>query len=190
MSAIFIGLDPSISHSGLVALDETGKLGRFAAIKTKPAKDWIGQVNRECAVVEDIQTFIEGYRRALSVESIHVVVEGYAPRFMATAIPIIEMGGLLRAMLAEITMSKVPPIAITFIAPMTLKKFATGRGNSDKITVAVALSRFGYDFGGDDNLFDAAGLARLGMALDGHCDGLNKAQIELVNKLKLSRKEP
>lgn len=175
----FIGIDPSITHTGLVILSPHGDILCQQAILSKPSKDgWRGQVAREKHIVQRIKNEIDETMKRYGIAVIFC--EDYAPsRYAKSSIPTIELGGLLRAMLAML------PDTVEFVSPATLKQFATGKGNADKVAVAVALSkRFGYDFGGDDNLFDAACLARMALALGGNCEGLTTAQVKITEKIQ------
>lgn len=174
----FIGLDPSVTHTGLVILSPRGDILCQQAILSKPSKDgWRGQVRREQKIVSQIKTVID---QTMKLHGMAVIFcEDYAPsRYAKSSIPTIELGGLLRAMLAML------PDTVEFVSPATLKQFATGKGNSDKVAVAVALSkRFGVDFGGDDNIWDAYALSRLALAVSGNLDGLTGMQIKIAEKL-------
>lgn len=182
---IYIGIDPSLTHTGLVALGDNGYLYSMP-VTSKPVHNWCDQVLRERSVISQIENFISTYRRRIDVNDIHILVEDYAPgRFMKTVIPTVELGGQLRALLYDFSLSVVPCITVDFASPATLKQFATGKGNSDKIAVGVALAtKYGVNFGSDDNLYDALNAAKFAQALDGRLEGLNKKQIALVEKAK------
>lgn len=86
--------------------------------------------------------------------------------------------GVVRELLAN---AGVPYV---LVAPATLKKFATGRGNADKTAMAVAaLKRSGMEFG-DDNQCDAWWLRVAGLiALGHHPFELPRAQREALAKV-------
>jgi Holliday junction resolvasome RuvABC endonuclease subunit len=174
----YIGIDPSVTHTGLIILNRDGTILTQQAIVTKPVKCWRDQVARQQKIVSQIKTTID---QTMKLHGMAVIfVEDYAPsRYAKSSIPTIELGGLLRAMLAKL------PDEVQFVSPATIKKFVTGKGNADKLAVAVALSkRFNVDFGSDDNIWDAYGLALFALAWDGHCDRLIQAQIEVVAKAR------
>ncbi len=176
----FCGIDPSLTHTGLVILNPRGDILCQQAIVTKPSKDgWRGQVKRQQRIVDKIQANILEY--VLQYGSAMIMIEDYAPgRFMKTVIPSVELGGLMRAMLAALL-----DVSVSFVSPATLKQFATGKGNADKVAVAVALSkRFGVDFGGDDGLYDAYSAARLALAVGGNYDGLTGMQVKIAEKFR------
>ncbi len=176
----FCGLDVSLTHTGLVILSAHGDILCQQAILSKPSKDgWRGQVMRQQKIVAQIKIAID---KVVSQYGIAVIfVEDYAPsRYAKSSIPTCELGGLLRAMLAML-----PDVSVQFVSPATLKQFATGKGNVDKVAVAVALSkRFGVDFGGDDGLYDAYSAARLALAVGGNYDGLTGMQMKVAEKFR------
>jgi crossover junction endodeoxyribonuclease RuvC len=184
---VYIGIDPSLTHTGIVALGYTdpngNPLGLLWAhtIKTKPDADadWRKAVARRSSIALAIMAYLHEFR---AVEHL-VCVEGYAPNAMrmGASIAQIELGAILRASLNAHEMSSEG--RVEFVPPASLKKFATGKGNADKLTVATALmKRFGVDFSGDDNLWDAYGLARLIAAAAGHRDGITADQYAVASK--------
>lgn len=181
MHTTYIGIDPSLTHTGLIALDERGKQVFGKAIVTKPAAGWKAQVFRQEHVVRTVYSYL---LQITDPANMILFIENYAPgRYINTIIPQCELGGLLRAMIAHLP--NLPADQVVFVPPATLKKFATGKGNSGKVGVATAITtRFHVDFGNDDNMYDAYTLARLAMAWDGHCDKLTQVQIEVAAKLR------
>lgn len=175
---VFIGIDPSVTHTGLVILSPRGDILCEKAIISKAVKGWRAQVERYQKIVSLIKIAVEQTIPLTGTATIFV--EDYAPsRYAKSSIPTIELGSLLRAMLATL------PDTVEFVSPATLKQFATGKGNADKVAVAVALSkRFNVDFGGDDNLYDAYCAARLALAVSGNCEGLTGMQVKIAEKFK------
>jgi Holliday junction resolvasome RuvABC endonuclease subunit len=87
-----------------------------------------------------------------------VVLEGYSFGSVQQAHRIGELGGVVRVALHE---AGVP---VAEIAPASLKRYATGRGNAGKAEVLVAaVKRLGYDGASSD---EADALWLLAMALD------------------------
>ena len=112
----------------------------------------------------------KGFRRLqLIAQSFHntvtewspdiVVIEGYAYGNAHSLVTLVEVGTLLRKTLYDLKIS-------WYDAPPTLlKKFTTGKGNSNKKAIAEAvLNRWGFASKSDD-VVDAYALARLGQAL-------------------------
>jgi crossover junction endodeoxyribonuclease RuvC len=91
----------------------------------------------------------------------HVVIEGYAYGARHQAHQIGELGGAVRLALFD------RDIPFTEVSPSTLKKLATGKGNSNKYGVmAAATKRLGYE-GTNDNEADALWLRQYGLHLFG-----------------------
>lgn len=78
-----------------------------------------------------------------------VLIEDYA--FSAAAAHAHELGELGGAVKVALHEAGQPYV---LVAPASLKKFATGKGNANKIAVAVAAAKVGREFG-DDNQCDA-----------------------------------
>ena len=70
------------------------------------------------------------------------------------------------------------------MAPATLKRFATGKGNATKdATLAAAIRRFGFE-GDDNNAADAWLLRAMGLAAyTGHGGGSAAYQLEALGKV-------
>jgi len=70
------------------------------------------------------------------------------------------------------------------VAPTSLKKFITGKGNSGKdIMILETYKRYGVSFD-DNNICDAFSLAKVGEALYNKKIKLTKPQAEVINLLK------
>lgn len=69
------------------------------------------------------------------------------------------------------------------VPPMTLKKFASGKGNAKKQEMLLQIyKRWNVEFN-DDNAADAYALARLGAGIY-HSKGLNSVEDEVIEKMK------
>lgn len=174
----YIGIDPSVTCTGMIVLGD----GEVNDYRIKPHKvlipGWKSTVSRYLDIAKRIMETLDLFDGADK----RILLEDYAPRYMSTAIPQIELGAHIRAGL-QVHCYKYPETSVEFISPKELKKFATGKGNASKIEVATAIARrFGVDYKGDDNLYDAYGLARMLMAADGRYDNLNLGMIEVVKK--------
>jgi crossover junction endodeoxyribonuclease RuvC len=70
------------------------------------------------------------------------------------------------------------------VAPGQVKKFATGKGNSDKnLVIRAVFQRFGIE-ADDDNAADAVTLLHIGKAISGLWEPTMDAQREVVAQLK------
>lgn len=88
-----------------------------------------------------------------------VVVEGYSFGTPNNAHHAGELGGVVQLALYDAN------VAYVLIAPGSLKKFATGKGNANKDAMLVAAVRAGYQ-GNDNNEADAWWLRQMGLY---HC---------------------
>jgi crossover junction endodeoxyribonuclease RuvC len=109
-----------------------------------------------------------------------VVLEGYSFGSKGRAVfDIGELGGVIKLMLHKWDI----PFAV--VAPTTLKKYATGKGNAPKDAVLVqAVRRFGLELGNDEA--DAWWLLQMGMA---HYDQAEALTMPKVNREALEKVE-
>lgn len=94
-----------------------------------------------------------------------------------------ELRTLVELAISDLSRPKlIPPIY--YISPTALKKFATGKGNTQKsIVMQQVLKRWGFEAKNDD-IADAFVLAQIGLALGGvGVDTLNQAQLEVIAKI-------
>jgi crossover junction endodeoxyribonuclease RuvC len=157
-----LGLDPSLSSTGIIVLDSKGNIVYEASLKTKQLrgmkrlkfiKDEILLVTKKFNIT---QVFIESYAFG--------VVQSRSKFNLG------ELGGVIRLTLYENN------IEYEDIAPPTLKKYVTGYGNADKIMMVEAVhKRWGKDFGKDSDKADAFGLAK--MATEIYLEGKNLKDI-------------
>lgn len=85
-----------------------------------------------------------------------IVIEDYAFSRGGHAHEIGELGGVVKYGLGQMGQRYV------LVGPSSLKKFATGKGNANKIEMGVAAAKLGEEFGGDDNRCDAWWLYQMG----------------------------
>lgn len=190
MTAV-MGCDPSLAGFAFSVAAE-GLHGALHIhehiIKTKPSGD-------------DVRARCERYRSIVqpTVAAVHahvvslVVIEGYSfgsagGKVSGHAHDRAELGGVLRNQLVDYC-------RVVEVAPTTLKKFATGKGNADKAEVVSALSRrYGRTFKSDDAA-DAFALMQIGLCLTGDFDPETRAQQEVIAMLcgkplpKLTKKQ-
>lgn len=140
-----LGVDLSITATGIANTD-----GFLETLKTKKRGpeflDWISQEVGERSKSADI-----------------VVLEGYSYGSKGRSIfQIGEMGGIVRWKLWKMG------IPFVEIAPSTLKKYATGKGNSGKDLVIVESVKRLDITPKDNNQADAAWLRAMGLDWAGH----------------------
>jgi len=109
------------------------------------------------------QIFIEGYSFASKGSSLTTLV---------------EIGTVIRYFLWQYQKGYIE------VAPTSLKKFVTGRGNVKKDIMALeTYKRWGLEFA-TDNITDAFGLAAFGLAMEGYLEmpKVNMSPVQLVAK--------
>lgn len=158
-SDFFVGLDLSLSGTGFIQLNQNGELIKQRVLKAEKPIDitWQASIDRLVDLTYDIYMTIPEDNRVICLEDLAA-----NPAFMGSAIQLIKMRALL-----EVRLSKFPKIAdIYWIKPSSVKKFITGKGNSNKIQVAGAIAnKYHLEFK-DDNLYDAFALAQMAIAFD------------------------
>lgn len=176
-----IGIDPSLTGTAVVAIRDTGVVCRPTVLCTKPLK--VKSVRNRILRASSLADRVVDAIAELDIVTIaYIVIEGYSYGSAAKAHDIGEYGGLLRA-----AMYKRLDCPISEVAPATLKKFATGKGNANKVAVATSLvKRYGHDFGGCDDLYDAFGLAKLAACVVGWDEPANEGQRKAVKKIQES----
>jgi len=146
---LFVGVDPSFNSTGVVVLDQYGTI--------------IKQCNFSLQKYEDIEEKLSKFEEKISfipkiIKLQSVYIEG--PAYMANGQYALQMGALhylLRLYLYRHT------VDYKVIAPGTLKKFVTGRGNAKKdLMLLKVYKKWGEEFEVDD-LADAYGLARMAL---------------------------
>lgn len=120
----------------------------------------------ECSVIKQpsdkpILDRARVFRSAVSeyIRSNHpqlVVLEALGTRMTDTAIKLTWVHALV---LDAVDCWSIPVVTVT---PAQLKKFATGKGNADKVQMAMAAQRCGYDGPENDNAIDAWWLWAIG----------------------------
>lgn len=143
---MILGLDLSLTETGWYDLrtDTSGLI--------RPPKDVRGTPR-----LDHIEKQLTALFRDLKPAC--VVVEGYAMGAKGQVFQIGEWGGI-----ARLTIYRMG-IDVFVISPMTLKKFVSGKGNSEKQMMLLATyKRWGREFS-NNNLCDAFGLALMGLAI-------------------------
>lgn len=153
-----IGLDLSLVGTGVIVLKE-GKLDCEQLIKSKPLSDksYTAETRRLMKIRDTIAEIVDAKKPTLAV------IEGMAFSIRSTT-ALTQLSGL-NYMTREMLMTKNVPFII--VAPTSLKKFVTGIGNAQKdVMLLETFKRYSISFA-DQNLCDAHGLARCGLALLG-----------------------
>ena len=171
----FVGIDPSISGTGLVILDEKGDIVIDVSIKTK--------VEGDPARFIDIAEQVFSY---LNPKTDIVLIEGYAFGAKGQGVSIMYgIGWTIRLMLHQSLYSwgEIPPTQV--------KKFGTNKGNIKKDLMPPFIEeRWGYvppkktprSKKHDDDVLDAYILARIGYHMYNH-EGLLEHEKEVLSNL-------
>lgn len=157
-----IGLDLSLTHSGWVVL-ERNQLSSFGTIIPKKLRG----VKRLFYIKQEILKILQHNKPNL------VVIEGYAySRY--TGVCSGELGGIIRLLLYT------NKIKYLIVAPMTLKKFATGKGGSPKSKMEKCVYKNWNVELKTEHEVDAFALAMLGRYAMLDYIEMTKSQLEAV----------
>jgi Holliday junction resolvasome RuvABC endonuclease subunit len=147
---VYIGIDQSLTGFGLTAMSCNNpnqfhtwvyKSSYFGIERLVDIKEWIGDTL--------------DYVQELGAEVIDVAIEGSVLQSPA-ALKLGELAAIVKLELYE--RDKIFPLQVS---PMTLKKFAAGKGNAKKQEMLMQIyKRWGIEFN-DDNAADSYALARL-----------------------------
>lgn len=143
-----VGIDPSLTSTGLAMRDAHGRLKSYA----------LGDADlRGVARLVFLRNAVGRHLERIKPDL--VVYEGYALGFRGksnTIFDLGELGGTLKLLILEMG------IDILLVPPNNLKLFTTGKGNADKEQVALAVgSALDVKFSTSDQ-YDAAGLLWMG----------------------------
>ena len=166
--AIIIGLDISLSNSGIVKLDtENNTISKFT-IKTHPNPNRMARLEKFWKIfLEIIDDYCFGDKVLANKVLFSLEDYSYAIRNSRSLISLAEQGGLIRFHFHKIGAN------LQLYAPAEVKKFATGKGNAKKeLMIKAVYKKWGFDTN-DQNLADGYVVARLRLA-----------QYELQNELK------
>jgi crossover junction endodeoxyribonuclease RuvC len=147
--AIFVGIDHSMTGTGVVVIDQDGCIHEQKLIKTTP--DEIDE-KRMTYIIDEL-SFIPKIVRLK-----RVYIEG--PSFASTGQAVLQMGALHYLIRIFLYRKKVK---YKIIAPGTLKKFITGSGAAKKEQMLLHIyKKWNVEFK-DNNTADAYSLARLAL---------------------------
>lgn len=177
---ITVGLDLSLTKTGFTILNSDGTVLETGLIKSKPLGDSpLHETKRIVKIAEDTVQKID--ELLVDEDPAIIAIEGLA--FMArNTSALVQLSGLnylVRVLLAEFQW----PFII--VAPTSLKKFITQKGNADKNQMMMQVFKdYGFE-SLDDNTCDSFALALCGLAvLDNPLKELTKPQKEVISLLK------
>jgi Holliday junction resolvasome RuvABC endonuclease subunit len=147
---VYIGIDQSLTGFGLTAMSSKNPNEYFTWVYKSPyfgierlvdIKEWIGDTL--------------DYVQELGAEILDTAIEGSVLQSPA-ALKLGELAAIVKLELYE--RDRIFPLQVS---PMTLKKFASGKGNAKKQEMLMMMyKRWGVEFS-DDNAADSYALARL-----------------------------
>lgn len=169
-----IGLDLSLVASGVAVLGND-ELVNTCVVKSKPnGPRPVDEVVRLITIVEKIMKVVDEHKPQV------VVIEGIAFGVQKTTAlaQLASLNYLVRAALFERT------IQFVICAPTTLKRFITGKGNSQKDHVMMEVyKRYGIEALTNDTA-DAIVLAKIGSMMSGCTEPSAIYQEETIDLLK------
>ena len=145
---LFVGIDPSINATAIIVLDQNANIieQKLFSVKSEKFEEALLKYEKEISFIPKI----------ISLQSVYL--EG--PAYQATGKVILQMGALHYITRLFLFKSEKK---YKIIAPGSLKKFVTGKGNSKKeLMLLKAYKKWGVEFE-DHNLCDAYGLARMAL---------------------------
>lgn len=156
------GVDLSLTSTGLVIIDGEEVVFDQVIRSKNTGDDPISELNRLNGIIDGIHTSLHKYK-PISM----VLIEGLA--FMArNTSALVQLSGLnylLRSYLMANKETLGLENGMVIVAPTSLKKFVTGKGNANKeIMIMEIYKKYGQTFY-DNNICDAYGLAICGRAL-------------------------
>ena len=173
---ITVGLDLSLTKTGITILGHGGTVIYSGLVKSKPCGDKpIDETRRIVKIAEEIMTKLGTVASGPRI----VAIEGLA--FMAKGTSLVQLAGLNYMIRAALDKERWPFI---IVAPTTLKKFITGSGKGDKDMISMAIYK-NYGFEAlDNNVADSFGLAACAMAVMGSpINKITAPQLEVVKLL-------
>lgn len=162
---MILGIDPSLSATGIAALD--GKV-QLSTIHSKPGEP----VARLLEITRQVNAVLDVAR------PVAVGIEGLS--FGSKGGKQAERTGLHYFIRAALHLRNIPYYVV---APASLKKFIVGSGQTEKCIIVREVYKRWEVEAADDNQADAAGLAYVVAAITGRYEMTNAAQREAVAKL-------
>lgn len=163
----YLGLDLSLTGTGLVVLDDSGEV-----VYSSTAKNKLRGIERLSFIEEVVGDLLVRFKIKM------ICIEGYAMGSRSgQAFSIGELGGVIKLLLWE-------QAKTYFLVPPTqLKKYVTGSGRAEKDMVILNVyKKWGWE-AGDNNQADAYVLARIARQLHSPSDDLSKYQQEVLDAI-------
>jgi len=170
-----IGIDLSLTGTGLIYINKKGDYTE-KLIRSKPPK--VKTPTTEIIRIIGIRNEIVDSIIIKKVEIAAIEGISYMSRNSTSTAQLSGLNYMVREMLIN---NNIP---FVIVAPTSLKKFVTGKGNCGKdIMMLETYKRWEVSIT-NDNICDAFGLAKISGALIGEGGKLTKKQEEVINLLK------
>ena len=167
-----MGVDTS-TKTGYVILDDKGEVVNVGVLHHKPQAN---RFARYAHYTREISELIIAYGVDL------VIIEGYSYAGKFNSSLQYELGACIRMKMWQ------DEVKFVEVAPTSLKKFVTGKGNAKKDLMLLSVyKRWDFDTE-DDNEADAYGLAQFGRAIIGEPTGVPAINFSSVETLISSEK--
>lgn len=168
---ITIGIDSSLTGTGLVVLDDDKIVEQRLIISKPTGKDPLSEMLRIMTIVEDIENSIIMFKPKLAT------MEGIAMGARGAITQLSGLNYLIRRMLVA------HGVSFVIVAPTSLKKFVTGKGIGPKdVMMLEVYKKYGVSIP-ENNICDAFGLARMAYDLKNETK-VTKPQQETLDLLK------
>lgn len=163
----YLGVDQSLRRTGLVVLNDDGDL----LLRRPVATGQLRAAARLAAIRDALRAAVDEYK------PVQAALEGYSYGSTGKVFQLGEVGGVLQLELFD---AQVPFIVVT---PAHLKKYVANNAQADKeLMLRKAKEKWGIDFGDEDDVCDAYGLARILRALV-HKDTSFRHELEVIHEL-------
>lgn len=177
---MIIGIDPSLTGT---AIATNQGVTRFTSAPCRQHGDNHKEVTNRMTRIEALVAKIEAHLQPLVESAVAIYIEGYSFASVNGGEYLAEYGGILRWHLTSLR----DGLPVYEVAPPTLKKFATGKGNSKKEVVCAWIAkRYHVDFHTNDE-YDAFALLKLGQCCEGTVQPETNYQQEVVEKILADR---
>ena len=154
---IFVGIDPGINASAVVAIENGKVVGEQLVLDiVKGPKQKRFELNRVRTMATQVSCAIYEIWSKSPSTSLHIVIAIEEPFVGANASGALKQYSVFVAL--ALMDSPRSPDALYFVAPTTLKKFVGAKGKKNLIAREV-YKRWKYE-ADDDNLVDAYAIAR------------------------------
>ena len=165
-----VGIDPSLSATGVCVLSGWGELSHMGVVSSPPSGGRVhARMDRIEKMVRDVKRIVDEYKPVL------ICIEGYSlGSNMPGVSDRVEYGGLLRYVLTR-------EFKLIEVNPLSLKKWATGKGAGDKTALIAAITaKYQVQFKSSDE-YDAYALARMAMQIAGCEQPGNQIQKDCID---------